>query len=303
MVLADVLRVVVVVPVFFYASYRDILERRVRDHVWYPLVVVGVLALVIDLLNTPDPQSLLIFAALNLGIGVLFGSVFYYGLGTFGGADMKALIVISLLFPIYPVFVGVPVLDYIPVILPRTDLFVLSVLGNTVIVGAFYPLSLLFENVTERNFTNPLLMFVGKRVRVENLHRHYGRLLREPYSVISLLRSSFSSPSGYSRSNNDTTGITDLDFIRDYVDWLGVDNVKEVDSFSLDEFVDQTEWGSDDIEKDEEALKNLVEYLEERDEVWISPGIPFIVPMTIGLILALTVGDLLFMFLRLFFSP
>lgn len=35
-----------------------------------------------------------------------------------------------------------------------------------------------------------------------------------------------------------------------------------------------------------------------REAVWISPGIPFIVPMFVGLVVALIYGDILFGVLR-----
>jgi preflagellin peptidase FlaK len=38
----------------------------------------------------------------------------------------------------------------------------------------------------------------------------------------------------------------------------------------------------------------------DRESVWITPGVPFIVPMFVGLLVALTFGDLLFVLLRLF---
>jgi preflagellin peptidase FlaK len=33
--------------------------------------------------------------------------------------------------------------------------------------------------------------------------------------------------------------------------------------------------------------------------VWFTPGIPFVVPMSVGLVVALTYGDVLFVVLRL----
>jgi preflagellin peptidase FlaK len=35
-----------------------------------------------------------------------------------------------------------------------------------------------------------------------------------------------------------------------------------------------------------------------RETVWLSPGVPFIVPVFLGLVVALTYGDLLFGLLR-----
>jgi preflagellin peptidase FlaK len=42
-----------------------------------------------------------------------------------------------------------------------------------------------------------------------------------------------------------------------------------------------------------ETLREGLEVLVDRDAVWVSPGIPFIVPTFLGLLLALTYGDLL----------
>jgi preflagellin peptidase FlaK len=62
-------------------------------------------------------------------------------------------------------------------------------------------------------------------------------------------------------------------------------------------------WGAerflDDIEgsaygTDAETLREALELLADADEVWISPGIPFLVPMFVGLLTALVYGDVLF---------
>ena len=60
-------------------------------------------------------------------------------------------------------------------------------------------------------------------------------------------------------------------------------------------------WGAeaflDDIEGDAygtspESLRAGLDVLAASERVWVSPGIPFVVPMFVGLVLALTVGDL-----------
>ena len=42
------------------------------------------------------------------------------------------------------------------------------------------------------------------------------------------------------------------------------------------------------------TLREGIELLVEREDVWVSPGIPFLVPLFLGLVLALTYGDLLY---------
>lgn len=48
-----------------------------------------------------------------------------------------------------------------------------------------------------------------------------------------------------------------------------------------------------------ETLREGLELLVAEDEVWLTPGLPFVVPMFVGLVLALTYGDLLYALLRL----
>lgn len=47
-----------------------------------------------------------------------------------------------------------------------------------------------------------------------------------------------------------------------------------------------------------ENLRNGLDLIAEREKVWISPGLPFLVPLFAGLVVALTYGDLLFGILR-----
>lgn len=280
----DALRVLAAVPVFAYASYLDIQERRVPHETWYPLVAVGAVALVADLVLR-DAGTVIIFATVSLALGAGFGYGFYY-LGTFGGADRYALVVLGFLFPLYP-FVGTP---YEPVVVPAAPIFVLSILGNTVLAGVAYPLRLFGENAVRLNTANPILMLLAKRVPTETLHDEFGRII-ETEEGVSLRRSGVFGGGG---------GVTDIDFVRDYVEWSGIDTVRdarEVD-LRLEEFVDETPWESDDIERDEEELREIA----EQDAVWISPGIPFIVPMFVGLVVALTYGDVLFALMRVAFG-
>jgi len=280
----DLLRVLAAVPVFAYASYLDIKERRVPHKTWYPLGVVGTVALIADVILL-DAGTVFIFAIASLALGAGFGYGFYY-LGTFGGADRYALVVLGFLFPLYP-FVGSP---YEPLVVPEVPLFILSILGNTVLAGVAYPLKLFGENAVRLNTANPLLMLLAKRVPTETLHDEFGRIIGKDGDV-SLRRSGIF---------GGTDGITDIDFVRDYVEWRGIDSIREARDMDLllEEFVDETPWESDDLERDAGELRAIA----EEDAVWISPGIPFIVPMFVGLLVALTYGDVLFALMRVAFG-
>jgi preflagellin peptidase FlaK len=76
-------------------------------------------------------------------------------------------------------------------------------------------------------------------------------------------------------------------------------DAEESTSDEDDEFADP--WGAEafleDIEGDAygtspASLREGLDTLAASERVWVSPGIPFVVPMFVGLVLALTVGDL-----------
>jgi len=63
------------------------------------------------------------------------------------------------------------------------------------------------------------------------------------------------------------------------------------DAWGAEQFLDEIEGDAYGTAPD--ALRDGLDVLADADAVWVSPGIPFIVPMFLGLVLALTVGDLL----------
>lgn len=319
----DLLRVAVAVPTFLYASVLDLRERRVPHRTWVPLAAVGVVALVVDATNAVALRRFAIVAGLSLGLGLLFG-VGFYRLRAFGGADRVAIVVLALAFPLYPE-IAVPGVGTLPVVVPNAPIFVLTVLGDAVLVGLAYPAALLVGNLRRGDRGAPWLMLLARRVPVAELHEHYGKILEAGDGDVSLRRSGLFRPHD---------GVTDVDFVRDYVAWSDADHLaalsrdgadgdgdgdrdgdgaadaREGDADERDDETgeegrgsgvtvealeafldDHPEWSSDDPAGDAEELAALA----RSDAVWISPGIPFVVPLTAGLLLALTAGDLLFL--------
>lgn len=289
----DLLRIAVALPTFAYASVLDLRERRVPHRTWLPLAAVGAAALVIDATNVVSYRRFAIVAGLSLGLGVLFG-VGFYRMRAFGGADRVALIVLALAFPLYPA-IAVPGLGRLPIVVPDAPVFLLSALGNAVLVGLIYPATLLVRNLRRGDRGSPWLMLLARRVPVAELHERYGKILEAPDGDVSVRRS------GLFRSHG---GVTDVDFVRDYVAWsdavsLAAIDADAVDAERLDAFLDDhPDWTSDDPAEDAAELAALT----DTEAVWISPGIPFVVPLTIGLVLALTAGDLLFLVFRAIFG-
>ena len=67
-------------------------------------------------------------------------------------------------------------------------------------------------------------------------------------------------------------------------------DVEYEDAWGADAFLDDVE--GDAYGTSPDALRAGLDVLATAEKVWVSPGIPFIVPMFVGLVLALTVGDL-----------
>jgi preflagellin peptidase FlaK len=320
----DLLRLVAV-PVLGWAAWRDVKTRRVPNRTWKPLAVLAVVLLLWEGAGAWATGDRLFFlqVAISVGFIVPLSTAFWY-MGSFGGADAKAFYVVAVLFPVYPVF-------YLPwAALPLeptpVGVFSLTILSNTVVVGAAYPVAVALGNLVRGHVGWPML--IGKPVSWDRATDEYGMLLE--------------TPDGFTR------GGLDLDALRMYLQWRGESlaalradpdalrnpstlpaepNAPGDGGLATDGGVsadgtdaaapatdaaepgaatttpDDDPWGAaaflDDIEgsaygTSPDQLREGLEVLTTADEVWISPGIPFIVPMFFGLLLSLVYGDVLF---------
>jgi preflagellin peptidase FlaK len=309
--LPDLLRLVVV-PVFGWAAWTDIKTRRIPNRTWYPLVVFGALLvlwdgwLVANGMVVGSLQLFLVRLGLSLGIVVPFAYAFWW-FGGFGGADAKALMTLALLFPVYPTyyFPGFT----LPWLETTVGVFSLTILSNTVLVGLAYPLATAVRNAVGGHVAKA--MFIGKPIQWSAATTEYGRLLE--------------TPEGFTRRG------LDLDALRMYLNWrdctledLRADPERYRDPATLpddpgdpgDGSIPRTDGGTgpggeataDDpwgaaafLEAIEgsaygttpEQLRDGIEVLTSEDVVWLSPGIPFVVPMFGGLVVSLIAGDVL----------
>ena len=328
----DILRLVVV-PVLGWAAWRDVETRRVPSRTWLPLVVLGVVLLAWDAvghLSLATSADLLFFVRVGISLFLVAPiSYLFWRLGGFGGADAKALITIAVLLPTFPTyfFAGFT----LPVVVTTLGVFSMTVLTNTVLLAAAYPLGIAGRNLLDGDFRFPV-SFLGRRMDVASLSTAHGRL--------------YETPDGFSRHG------LDLDALRMYLRWRGAslsDLRAAPDTFRDPASIDETypatdgavgdgaggdgsqptapdsadaadgggaadsaatiaadpddEWGAaaflDSIEgtaygTSPEKLRGGLDIVAERDDVWVSPGIPFIVPMFVGTAVAFTYGDLVF---------
>ncbi|MHC3379176.1 A24 family peptidase [Haloarcula sp. H-GB5] len=331
----DLLRLVAV-PVFGWAAYRDVKTRRVPNRTWTPLAVLAVVLLLWDAYTvwagpTAVGQRLFfIRVAISLGFVIPLSYGFWL-IGGFGGADAKAFMLVAVLFPVYPVYYLPMPSAALPLQQTAIGVFSLTVLSNTVLAGVVYPLAVAAGNLARGRFS--LAMFIGRPVAAANVTEEYGRLLESPAGFdrggldLDALRmylqwrgcsladiradpEQHRLPTSLPRVPNDPgDGSLATDggdpVAGDGTSGRGDDATTEAVTDATDQIDDP--WGAERFLADIDhsaygtspaQLRDGLDVLAEQDEVWISPGIPFLVPMFAGLVVSLTYGDVLFSLLQ-----
>ena len=291
----DILRVLVVISVFIYASYRDIKERIVRNWVWYPLFVYGLIFLVYDLW-TGNVSFLAPWVLGNILFAMVLGYMLFWT-KLFGGADMKALWGLGLILPTYPALIIGP--RVLPPLLSAPhnamNLFALTILANTALVALCWPLYTCYQNIRDGGFdiSRPGLMFTARRIPLEDTLDKHGKVL--PVWA-------FESSGPFTRVKVLILTVIygfDTKFLHEYLEWhnqsvddKNITNPTDIETHYVKRFVDDTtnDWSSNNPDEASEAFSELL----ERQTVWMTPGIPFIIPMFLGLLLSLTIGDIVY---------
>jgi len=254
----DGARIILCISFLIYASWSDYKTREVSNKVW---VVMGPLALVLTgfqfLIYSPQPLQLVISYGISFVITSALAIAVFYA-GGFGGADAKALMCIALALPVYPNHLLPQPLGFV------SPLFPITIFTNSVLLGAlsvFYALS--------RN-----LLW-----KIRNRTSTFEGMERESFSrkILALI-------SGYK---------------------VKVSKLEKGHLFPLEDVeVDDTGEKTRKLlvfpryEKREEIITRVIENeKEEILEVWATPGLPLLIFVTAGLIIALTFGDIVWFLL------
>jgi len=301
----DLLRLVAV-PALAWAAVRDVSTRRVPNSLWGPLAFLGMLLLLWDGFAALGRPGAFTPFAVRTAFSLLFVIPLAYGfwyIGGFGGADARAFMVLAVLFPTYPFY---EVAGYaLPQVQTTLGVFSLTVLTNTVLIGLAYPLVLGLRNALSGEVS--VVMFVGRRVAVEDLPGVHGSLLEDG--------------DGFTRAG------LDLDALRMYLRWRGLtladlrtdpelrdpatlpDDPNEPTDGAVATDGSGDPWGAAAFLKDIDhsaygtspaQLRAGLDLVAEREDVWVTPGVPFLLPLFVGLVVALTFGDVLFYVLDAF---
>jgi preflagellin peptidase FlaK len=195
----------------------------------------------------------------------VFAIILFYS-GGFGGADAKALMCLALALPFYPEIF--PLMSKTPS--PISQIFFpITVFSNAVLLAAATAIYILFYNIIWRLRT-------GKRLFEGYEEASFGK------KILVLL-------TGYKVS---------IGKLRDK--WH-VYPMEDLEKSMENKLKRKLTIIPRDRERDT-IVQRLIKAVEEEkieDNVWATPGLPMLIFLTAGLILALTVGDIVWICIRL----
>ena len=255
----DGIRIVLCLSFFIYASWSDYKTREVSNMVW-AILAPSALALTSIQFFMFTPELLDIYA-LSFLITSAFSLILFYT-GAFGGADAKALMCLSLALPSYPTHLLQQPYGII------SPLFPVTVFTNAVLLAALSVFYALVRNLLWKSR--------NKRGLFEGLEKEsVGRKL------LTLL-------CGYKVKVSQLEKVEHLYPLEDvYVNETG-ESRRNLLVFPKDE------------EREEIVARILETAGEEKleKEVWATLGLPMLIFITAGLIVALAYGDIVWILLR-----
>ncbi len=255
----DGARIFLCLAFFIYASWSDLKKREVSNRVW---AILAPLAFALTFLQFImfAPEMLRIYA-FSFGITSALSIILFYA-GAFGGADAKALICLSLVLPSPPT-------NFIQPLSLGSPLFPITVFCNAVLLAALTVFYVLTRNLLWKYRT-------GKNLFESLEGQPIGR------KILTVL-------CGYK------VNITELERKKHF---YPLEDVLVAETGEAERRL--LVFPSD--EKREKIVERILEAKKKgrlRSEVWITPGLPLLIFITAGLIIALTLGDIIWIVLSL----
>jgi len=262
-------QVTISLVILLYASWSDYKTREVSNRVWAifaPTALVLSLAQLIIYSPTQLP-----FYGLSCGLMIGLAFLLFYT-GGFGGADSKALMCIALALPFAPQILFTPFLT--DTISPISQfIFPLTILSNGVLFAALSGVYMVLRNIfwhkkhNSKMFPGALAYdSIGKKILVliTGYKVHISKL-KEKWHVFPMEDMDENTENGVKRK---LVVIPHDEGREKIVDRLSAGvNAGKIDGY-----------------------------------VWATPGLPMLIFITAGLIVALTFGDVVWIVIRLFFG-
>jgi preflagellin peptidase FlaK len=268
-------RVIASLAFLAYASWSDFKTREVSNSVWVAFAPIALLLTFAQFLFFPpygDVLQSMLYYVISFGIVFVFSVALFYA-GAFGGADAKALMCIALALPeprsLEPLFsVAFPFWrTAVPLSGFTSPIFPITVFSNSVIIAALSVFYALVRNLVWR-LRNEQSLFGD--YKGTSFGRKLLALLCGYRVTIEYLRRSFLYP------------------------------LEDFETRSSGETERRLLLFPKDAER-EEIVARLVSAKETgrlQGTVWATPGLPMLIFITLGLTLALTVGDIVWLVLH-----
>lgn len=304
----DEIRVIVLILTLLYASYTDIKSRKVSDNVWVPGLIVGLVITGYEMV-AKDPYVVASESVISVAVvGII--SYLLYRYRIFYGADYKAFIFVAVIMPVSPEILNLPLYGYdLGSVDPRlivdgspllyltdlnahlaTQLFGFTVLVNSSLFGFVYFLLNIYHNIRDGNFefNRPLRSASARKMSSSDITDLHVQVI-EPSESDNLVRR------GFEFIKNGIQGVGS-EFYSDYLEWhrdqkfnSPSDTLSDIEEFDIESFSEDSDnWIIDNPEEDKEKAMIVL----NNDKVWVTPGIPYIVPITLGVLSAIVLGNI-----------
>jgi preflagellin peptidase FlaK len=254
-------RVAVTAAILIYASWSDFKTREVSNRVWviYAPIALG-LSLAEFLLF--DSSKLLLFGA-SVGFTIGLAFLLFYS-GGFGGADSKALMCIAVALPFAPT-AFTPVLGISPT---SQYIFPLTIFSNGVLFAATTGIYMIFRNLIWHKKMDKK-MFTGTLAN-ESIGKKFLILITGYKVTVAKLQAKWH--------------VFPMEDIKDSENGLERKLV----------VVPRDEGRADVVDR----LSNAAKAGKIDNYVWATPGLPMLIFITLGLIVALLFGDVIWLLVR-----
>jgi archaeal preflagellin peptidase FlaK len=258
-------QVAITLGILVYASWSDYKTREVSNRVW---TIYAPIALILSLTEMILYQpSQLPFYALSFGVTVGIAFLLFYA-GGFGGADSKALMCIALALPFAPLALFTPLIA--GAVSPTSQvIFPITIFGNAVLFAAASGIYMILRNLIWHKKTKAK-MFPGT-LGSESIGKKFLVLI-----------------TGYKMN---------VSKVKDKWHIFPMEDI-DAQSVSLKRKLV--------IVPHDQSRENIVERLSSASKegkiegcVWATPGLPMLIFVTLGLVVALFLGDFVWLLVRL----
>ncbi len=249
----EIAQIIVSLIFLIASSIYDLKTREISNIVWVLFAPLGAALTLSHFLLIPDNGFLMLWG-ISFTIITALSLAFFY-LGFFGGADAKALICLGLAMPLNPTSLR-------PYLQVSSPLFPLSVFSNAVLCSSFMILAIILYNFSQV-LRNENALFEG--LEKEPLWKKIAAFATALKIDLNQLKKPSSHYIPLEQFQLDETG-------------------KTIRHFKITARLEDEE---------PDKLENLPENSAEISKIWATPGLPFLVFITISFVITLLIGDIL----------